>query len=295
MPARSIPPLLSLATAAALALAGLPAIAEARDPAAPGAAIVAATVTEADLARLSEVLALPDLFAIVAREGLAYGNDLRESLFPDRAAASWDSRVAEIYDPARMLALFLPELAGALGKTPIAPILAYFGSDEGRQILALELAARAAIIDPAVEQAARDRWQAIADAGGPFAERLRAFVHANDLIEANVAGTLNSNLAFYSGLADGGGAETPAEDILASVLAQEAEVRAETEAWVYGYLALAYEPLPVGALDRYIAFSLTPEGQALNTALFAAFDTLFVDISRQLGRAAAVRMASEEL
>lgn len=299
MPATPIRPLLSLAVAMTLALAWPPAPGAARDaappPAAAAAAGAAADTSEADLARLVAVLALPELFDIVAREGLAYGDELRASLFPDRASASWDGRVAQIYAPGRMLGLFVPELAAALDSTATAPIMAYFDSDEGRRILALELAARAAIIDPAVEQAARDRWQAIADGGGPFAAGLRAFVHANDLIEANVAGTLNANLAFYSGLATGGDAATHVEDILASVLAQEAEVRAETEDWVFGYLALAYEPLPEGVLERYTAFSLTPAGQALNNALFAAFDALFVDISRRLGQAAAAQMVSEEL
>lgn len=295
MPARPTPPLCPavLAVALALALPAAPVPGLARDLAPPRA--IAVAVTQDDLARLSEVLALPALFDVVAREGAAYGEDLRASLFPDRAAASWPAEVAAIYAPGRLLEVFLPELGRALGETPADPILAYFESPEGRQIIALELAAREAILDPAIEEAARARWATLDRQDHPVAAGLRAFVAANDLIEANVAGTLNSNLAFYTALAAGGGAETPADEILASVLAQEPEIRAETEEWVYGYLALAYEPLPEGALDRYTAFSLTPEGQALNTALFVAFDVLFVDISRQLGRAAAVRMASEEL
>jgi hypothetical protein len=92
---------------------------------------------------------------------------------------------------------------------------------------------------------------------------LRRFAEANDLIESNVAGALNANLAFLKAMAEAGGGGTvggDAEAMLAEVWGQEAAVRAETEAWLFPFLALAYQPLSDSDLEAYVAFSETPEG-----------------------------------
>lgn len=126
---------------------------------------------------------------------------------------------------------------------------------------------------------------------------LEEFVEVNDLIESNVMGAMNSNYAFYIGLMEGEafGDGLTERDILADVWEQEAEIRADTEDWVYSYLALAYDPLTDEDIEAYIALSETEEGRALNRAMFAAFDELFVSISRRLGYGAAGFMAGQDI
>jgi hypothetical protein len=104
-------------------------------------------------------------------------------------------------------------------------------------------------------------------------------------------------LAFFQGLAEVGGGvgEIPEEDMLADVWAQEPDIRAETEAWILPYLSLAYGPLSDDELAEYIGFSKTGPGQKLNHALFAAFDAVFSQISRDLGRATAKQMLGEDI
>jgi hypothetical protein len=96
---------------------------------------------------------------------------------------------------------------------------------------------------------------------------------------------------------DGGAfpAEMTESDILSDVWAQEPEIRANTEEWIYSFLIMAYDPVAPEDIEAYIAFSETDAGRAANRAIFAAFDGMFEDISLALGRAAARYMATQEL
>jgi hypothetical protein len=108
---------------------------------------------------------------------------------------------------------------------------------------------------------------------------------------------LNASLAFYQGMAEVAAFQEamPEDQMLADVWAQEPEVRAETVDWLFPYLALAYKPLSDADLAVYQDFSGSPAGQAVNAALFAAFDAVFVAVSLDLGRAAAKQMQGQEL
>ena len=123
------------------------------------------------------------------------------------------------------------------------------------------------------------------------------FVDANELVDSNVVGAMNSNYAFYVGLMDGGAfAQDMTEDsILSDVWSQEPEIRADTIDWVYSYLALAYQPISDDDIAVYTALSKTDEGRALNRAIFGAFDTMYTTISMALGQGAAQFMVGEDL
>ena len=116
-------------------------------------------------------------------------------------------------------------------------------------------------------------------------------------MENNVVGAMNSNYAFYAGLADGGAfpEDLTEEEILTDVWSQEEMIREDTSEWLYSYLSLAYRPLTEEDLAAYVAFSETEAGGALNRALFASFDEMFVAQSLALGLSAARFMAAQEL
>ena len=61
------------------------------------------------------------------------------------------------------------------------------------------------------------------------------------------------------------------------------------------FLMLAYQPLSDQELDAYIAFSTTPAGQKANRAVFAAFDAMFVQVSKELGQSAGRLMAGQDI
>ncbi|WP_249138867.1 DUF2059 domain-containing protein [Actibacterium sp. MT2.3-13A] len=246
---------------------------------------------------LIEALAMDDILEIMRQEGIDYGEDLREEMFPGRGGAAWTATVARIYDGARIRAVMRAGLAQELEGTDLDPLIAFFTSETGARAIALEVRARRALLDDAVVEASRDALAAMRTRDDPRLALLTRFVRANDLLDFNVVGALNANYAFYVGLVDGGAFpfEITEEQMLSDVWSQEADVRLETEQWLYSYLAMAYDPLPDADLEAYIAISETPEGKALNRALFEAFDVLFRGISRELGLAAARLISGEDI
>lgn len=250
-----------------------------------------------DVDGLIAALDLPGVLAVMRQEGLAYAEDLEAEMLGGRSGAGWQAAVEEIYDTARLEATVRPVFAEALAGHDVAAMTGFFEAQPGRRIVELEIGAREAFLEEAVEEAAKLRVAEMEAEQDPRLRQVDAFIAAGDLIEANVAGGLNTSLAFWRGLSDGGfpSRDMPEEDMLAQVWSQEPEIRAETTEWLRAYLSLAYEPLSDADLDAYIAFTRTPAGQALNRALFAAFDRMFADVSYRLGREAARGLAGQEL
>lgn len=252
---------------------------------------IPATATAADdaAAELGRALLLDDLFKVMGREGEAYGADLDRDFLGGQGGSGWSEAVAGIYDPVRIGQDFDRAFTAELTQSgaDIGAMTAFFTSDLGQRIMVLELSAREALLDDEIEQGARaayGRMQADAD---PRVDLVRRYVETNHLIDLNVAGALNANVAFLSAMGQAAGAKQPLAEgeILAQVWAQEDEVRAETEEWVMSYAIMAYAPLTDAELQSYIDFSATEDGAALNRALFAAFDRLFLSVSGDLGRA----------
>ena len=122
-------------------------------------------------------------------------------------------------------------------------------------------------------------------------------MQTNDLIEINVAGAMNSNVAFYMGLMAGGALDEALtqDQILNDVWDHAADIRANTSEWFYGFLLLAYDPVSAADLKAYTEFSAIDTGVALNGVLFAAFDDMFDVISFAPGREATRVMAGQDL
>lgn len=256
-----------------------------------------ATAQADDTDALYDLIGFPRLLDIMVIEGQGYADQIRDDLFPGRGGVRWQADVARIYDADRMDAVVSADFAAALDGVDVGPMLDFFGSDRGRRIIELELSAREAMLADGVEEAALDYFAELAEDDPRRVERLRAYVEANGLIENNVVGTLNSNFAFYEGLAAGGAFPEGMTErqILNDVWGQEEAIRESTADWVYSYLAMAYRPLGDDDLAAYVAFSQSEAGQEVTRAIFEAFDGLFIDISRDLGFAAAQFVGGEEL
>ncbi|MGQ0567813.1 MAG: DUF2059 domain-containing protein [Gemmobacter sp.] len=288
-------PLIALRLVLAVLALGVPALAPASLRAeTPVEAPAAATAGD-----LSRILMIPGIIAVMRDEGLAYGASLEDEMFPGRGGPSWDATVALVYDEPAMLGRFQTAFEAALHDDPAtrSAIAAWFDTPLGQRILRLEIEARRTLMDEAVEEAAIERTARMVADDDPRMDALRDFAQANDLIEQNVQGALNANLGFYQGMAEVGafGGDMTEEQMLSDVWAQETQIRDETEAWLYPFMALAYGPLSEAELRGYTDFSRTPAGRKLNAALFAAFDAVFVQISRDLGRAAARQMIGDDI
>jgi hypothetical protein len=264
---------------------------------AAGLAPPLAAEPQADPRALFEALGLPELLEIMREEGLGYGAELEADLFPGAGRAAWAATVARIYDTGRMEAAILDGLAEGLAPAQAAEALAFFQSEQGQRIVELEVAARRALLDDTVEEAALESWRRLEMEDGPRWQLLSRFAEANDLIDANVAGAMTSNYAFYLGMLEGSafGSDLSEAEILSDVWSQEEAIRKDTEDWVFSFIGLAYQPLSDAELEAYIAFAETPAGQAVNRALFEAFNAMFAGISRDLGRGAARFVSGRDL
>ncbi|MEM9249126.1 MAG: DUF2059 domain-containing protein [Pseudomonadota bacterium] len=267
-------------------------------PAQPVVVKDAASAAEiAQVAPLLDALGLNELLPVMRSEGLSYAQELSSDMFPGRGGPRWEDLVDRIYAVDRMVDIMTREMAADLPPETLEPLLAFFTSELGRRIVRLEVSAREALLDESVEEASEASLRAMRADDDPRLEVLSDFIEANDLVESNVVGALNSNWAFYQGL-DAGGAfqgTLTEEEMLSDVWGQEAEIRADTTDWVFSYLAMAYQPLTDAEIGAYTELSRSDAGEALNTALFAAFDVLFTTISRDLGLAAATFMAGEDI
>jgi len=254
-------------------------------------------LAQARVQPLLDALDISGLIEVMREEGLQYGDELATEMFPNSGGAGWRSQVSSIYDVDVMTRTVSAGIEAELEQTDLEPLVAFFTNDLGRQIVALEVSARRAFLDDAVEEAATDRIMQMQDAADPRFTMIEAFSLDNDLIETNVVGAMNANFAFYQGLDAGRGMDLDMsqEQMLSDVWAQEDEIRQSTIDWVYGYLNMAYQPLSDAELTAYHDLTLTPEGRDMTRALFISFDTLFVQISNALGFAASEFMAGQDL
>ncbi|WP_296762734.1 DUF2059 domain-containing protein [Sediminimonas sp.] len=250
--------------------------------------------------RLLDALRLSELVAVMAEEGLSHGRQMAADMLRGGAGAHLAARLARIYDPGRMEQSVRARFAEAFAQADRAdagPLIAFFTSAEGREIVALELAARRAFLDPEVQASARARYRALLAGTGDDArlDAARAHVAAGDLIDRNVAAALNANLAFTLGLIEGGALEMSREAAIAQVGADADVVRDSTAEWVMSYLLLAQDGLSVAQIEQYTALLRSRAGRAMNSALFTAFGEMYVDLSHAMGRALAAEMAARDL
>lgn len=253
----------------------------------------------AGILAFGDTLKIGETLEVMRSEGVDYGGSLEAEMFPGRGGAEWQAVVGLIYDVPTMRARFDAVIETELGgdQATLAAAAEFFGSPAGQKILNLELEARRALLEESVEEASKVLAEEMTARNDPRMEAIRRFAQTNDLIESNVSGALNANLAFYQGLVEGGAMEEDLteDQMLTDVWSQEPQVRAETEEWLFSYLALAYQPLSDAELADYQAFSETPAGQKVNAALFVAFNQMFRTISHDLGRAAARQMQGEDI
>ncbi len=244
---------------------------------------------------LLEALKISDTIEIMQEEGIDYGEDVASELLPDADPTSWAQTVSRIYDHDKMFALIADAFEAELGDADLTPVLDYFQSEDGAEIVMLEVSARRAFLDADTEAAAADRYHDLSDTDAWFVNQIDTLIHDSDLVEMNVAGALNSDLMFYRGLTDGGAFEMTEDEMLADVWAQEEDLRRSSEDWLRSFLAMAYRPLETEQLEAYAAFYRSPEGRELNRAIFVAFDQMYEEISYLLGRAVSQQMMSEKL
>ncbi len=256
------------------------------------------------LAALGEALQMDRTLVIMQREAVKSSAQLADELFAVGADRAWNTTVTALFDPAAARKRFDQSLAAASASIDAAHVQAaidFFLSPLGRKTIEMETSAREQLLDPAREAAAKQAWAAGQGDNDPAtslrAQLVQDVVAANDLIETNVMAALNGNLAFYQGMSLSGAFAAPmsSEDMLAEVSAQETQIRADMEDWLFPYLGMAYSGLTEDELRAYIAFANSAAGKSLSKLVFFAFDELGKEQSRALGLAAGRMMAGQDI
>lgn len=268
-----------------------------------GAAKAEQTASRDRVEALLDLMEIDQIIAIMRAEGLTYGAELGADMLRGGGGAAWDMQVARIYDQAWMRATVRDRFVERFGQSDPAPLIAFFETETGREVVMLEVSARRAFMDESVEEAAREAFRAVAgDLGGtsprgldPHLSAIDAYVTVNDLVGFNVMGAMNANRLFFRGLVEGGAMEISDADIMSDIRAQYEQTEAETREWIYAFLMLAYAPLDAGQISDLADLSQTPHGRALNSALFDSFDVMYGALSEALGAALAGQMQGEEL
>lgn len=237
----------------------------------------------ADPDQLVDAMGLPALIEAFATDGVRVGQTIDDGFLNGQGGQVWTSTVAQLYDPTRIEAEMRGVMAATLDAEVAAQALLFFASDIGAKVVSVEIEARRAFLNPALEDAAKAAPAAQADA-------VTALLETRDLIERNAETTVRAQLAFYDGLiATSGQGDAPDAD------AARARVLGDTEAWLRGYYALIHSALTADEIAIYRAFWDTEVGRAVDDALFAAFGDSYTTLSFGLGQAAGRLLPQSEL
>ena len=282
-------PYLTLAIALTVGAAPVvPAMAQSARAEAPAA------IPAEEMDRIWSALSLSEALNIMQIEGRDMSEDIAADSLPAVPGQGWRSAISRIYDGETMAQMMRDGFAEDLAGADPDPIIDFFESPLGLRIIALETDARRAFLDPDIEEAAREKVRGD-DVPEERADLIEEFITANDLVDLNISGAMNTNFAFYKGLANAELFEMSEQEILDRVWNQAGENREDTEEWLRAYLTLAYEPLSNDEIRTYIGFSESEAGRRLNRALFAGFGDLYGQQYRALGLAVANQLMSEEL
>lgn len=251
-----------------------------------------------DLHRMLVSMGVYDVLSIMSVENLRGANEVEEQLFPGMGGAGWHSVAAELNSPDRLIYLFEQAFdETALSTEDIATTQAFIDSESGTRLIEGELAARRNFLEEGAVAAARDALVAAATAHDPRLLLLERLSDATGLIDRNVDSALSLRFALFRGLIAGGAFDNEVSDgiMLSEVYSSESELRYAAAEWLFAFQLEAYSNATDEDLEAYIAFKEHPAGRALNAALFAAFDDMLIDLSYDLGYAAADFMGGEDI
>ncbi len=244
--------------------------------------------------RLMRAMHVTDIVEIMGQEGLEQGRELDKAMLDGAGGTYFQAQIEEIYDADWMREKLTRSVDDNLSDTQLEQAALFFESKLGQTIVSLENSARLAMMDDAIDEVARQIYRQ-ADRDTAFYKLVDEYVQVNDLIEQNVRGSLSADLNFFLGMSDNRGVQLDGDSMLSQLLDNTEEVTAETEAWIYSFLLMAYQPLSEAQMRENIAFSRTETGRALNEALFRGFDEMIDAISYRLGEAVGRAMSASDL
>lgn len=248
-----------------------------------------------EIDELMNDLRLPEMVSILIDEGQDYGETLRQDMIPDMKKAVWATEIDRIYDREAILSVLRETLVKSLGPAQTDYLAQFFSSPDGGEITSLELSARRVMSHEDILSASAAEYKKLRTKNDPLVKQIEDMIRAGDLIELNVAGSLNANMMFYRGMMQGGALNWSDAEMMSEVWIQEGAAREEALEWVHGFSLIAYKPLSFDKMQDYVEMWSSDAGKILNKALFEAYNQIYADVSYELGQGVARYMASEAL
>lgn len=180
---------------------------------------------------------------------------------PEPLVDGWQHAVSATFDPTTMIPEIEALMSPKLSQSDLTTLFAFYDSDFGRKISALEVAAQA-------RQARGERLEEGAAIYATLAEkdpeRLALYTRLIDGLQAVDVGeatALNVTYAMVSGMM--GAAKQPATDDQIAAIVKNATptLREAVEEACRSSTAYAYRDLSIEDLRRYVEFLETPEGR----------------------------------
>ncbi|WP_170570246.1 DUF2059 domain-containing protein [Ruegeria atlantica] len=246
---------------------------------------------EEKVERLMEALQVDEVIDILRNEGHNLGQDLQQSFLENQGGQVFLDQVDRIYDAKSMRGHIIQVFEETLSDSQLDRAILFFESDLGKTITSLELSARVALSDEAIEEMANDAYVGW-DRNAQFFRLVDEYIVVNNLIDQNVQNALSADFNFFRGMSLGTGDDS---ELLAQLLEQQDDTTESTRTWLYSFFLLAYKPLSDSEMRENIAFSRTETGKAVNTALFESFDQMFDSIYYKLGQAVAQVLKGSDL
>jgi hypothetical protein len=240
--------------------------------------------------RLYSTLRINEILSILSEEGISSGELMADGQGGLSPSTGWTERLEEIYSVNKMdkdLRQFFNNVANL---KQVKNALDFFETSLGKKITEKEISARLLLEDQRLKSATTIFVKKLKVEQPDIIKLYEKLIDANDHLENNISGIMNSNLAFYRGFAsvpknDG---DTLSEDeILRIVMNDQERIRKEVEQWLINFSSVAYESLSKSDLYRYISLSRSPGGLFLNKVINQSLEAVFESQSFNLGRTTA--------
>lgn len=247
---------------------------------------------EEKVEQLMQALQVDAVIDILRDEGSTLGQDLQQTFLNNNGGPVFLDQVDRIYDADEMRGQVERVFAETLTESQMDRAILFFESDLGQVITSLELSARVALADEAIEEMAQDAYKN-GDRSTELYRLVDEYIQVNNLIDENVHNSISADYNFFRGMSLGVGGDDG--ELLAQLLEEKDSMTEDTRMWLYSFFLLAYKPLTDSQMRENIAFSRTETGKAINTALFESFNRMFDRIYFQLGQAVAQVLKGSDL
>lgn len=244
---------------------------------------------------LYDAMYLDDIAEIMQDEGGDYVDSIGISYLEGRSLDRYKEQGHKLYDLAGLQTGLLNGLREELDADVAAQVLEFYETEAGQIAAKLEVSARRAISDQAVEDMAEAMVQEARSTQPERIADLLKFIQDLDLVQKNLEGSFNSQFAFLSEISTVRQFGLDEQTILGLLAEGQSETERNIKQWLMAFTFMAYQPLTDKQFNAYLGMQRSDIGQDLNTALFTVFHDIDTQISRDLGKIVARLLTSQDL